>query len=330
LSNAHLTGAELVGCSLHGADLSRANLIRANLKSAKLHHAVLFQTSLLQARLVDAELNEAFLAGADFSNAIASGASFRRANLKTTNFCNTTLDGSDMELASCEFTTFARTDLSTTLGLETVQHVGPSTIGVDTLYLSQGKIPEAFLRGCGVPENLIKYLPSLIHSASPIDFYSCFISYSHADKSFARRLHDTLQGRGIRCWLDEHQILPGDDIYEQVDRGLRLWDKVLLCASEHSLNSWWVDREVDTAMEREMKLRKDRGKQTLLIIPLNLDGYLFEWEGKHAAELRKRLAPDFTAWGSDDAKIDAQQLENVVKALRADDGAREAPPVSKV
>ncbi len=46
----------------------------------------------------------------------------------------------------------------------------------------------------------------------PIEFYSCFVSYSHADKSFARRLYDTLQGRGIRCWLDEHELLPGDDI----------------------------------------------------------------------------------------------------------------------
>ena len=55
--------------------------------------------------------------------------------------------------------------------------------------------------------------------------------YAHEDKLFARRLHDALQGRGVRCWLDEKQMLPGDDIYEQVDRGIRLWDKVLLCCS---------------------------------------------------------------------------------------------------
>jgi hypothetical protein len=55
-----------------------------------------------------------------------------------------------------------------------------------------------------------------------VELCSCFISYSHADKSFARRLRDQLQGRGIRCWLDEKQILPGDDIYEQVDHGIKL------------------------------------------------------------------------------------------------------------
>jgi hypothetical protein len=57
-----------------------------------------------------------------------------------------------------------------------------------------------------------------------IQFFSCFIRYNHTDKAFARRLHDTLQGHGIRCWLDEKQLRPGDDIHEEVDRGIRLWD----------------------------------------------------------------------------------------------------------
>ena len=71
---------------------------------------------------------------------------------------------------------------------------------------SEGDFSGADLRGCGVPENFIAYAKSLVEN--PIEFYSCFISYSHADASFARRLHDALQGRGIRCWLDEHQLLP--------------------------------------------------------------------------------------------------------------------------
>jgi hypothetical protein len=148
-------------------------------------------------------------------------------------------------------------DLSAVQGLETIHHLGPSTLGIDTLYRSQGNIPEVFLRGAGVPDAMITYARSLVEH--PFEFYSCFISYSHTDQSFARRLHDQLQGRGIRCWLDEHQMLPGDDIYEQIDRGIRFWDKVLLCCSQASLTSWWVDSEINKAFEKEQWLMRERG-----------------------------------------------------------------------
>ncbi len=76
-------------------------------------------------------------------------------------------------------------DLSTTTGLNAVVHVGPSTVGVDTIYKSKGKIPVEFLRGCGVPEEFIEFARSI--GRNPIEFYSCFISYAHEDKLFARR-----------------------------------------------------------------------------------------------------------------------------------------------
>jgi len=61
-------------------------------------------------------------------------------------------------------------DLSQSKGLESVKHIAPSSIGVDTLYKSQGKIPEEFLRGCGLPEDFITYLPSLVGTMDPVQF----------------------------------------------------------------------------------------------------------------------------------------------------------------
>jgi len=198
-------------------------------------------------------------------------------------------------------------------------------------FRSQGRIPEAFLRRAGVPEVFIANMKSLVAAMAPAEFYSCFISYSHTDKTFAQKLHGELQKRNIRCWLDEHQLRPGDDIYHEVDRGIRLWDKVLLCCSEASLKSWWVDNEIGTALEKEQQLTKERGQKVQVLIPLNLDGYFFskDWRSGYQSQLRRRLAADFTGIEENTDKF-TEQVEKLITALRADEGAREKPPAPKL
>jgi hypothetical protein len=134
---------------------------------------------------------------ADLSGADLSNADLREADLRAADLSGASLDNSDFTDAWAAGTVFGDNDLSTVKGLETVQHLGPSTIGIDTIYKSKGNIPEVFLRGAGVPEDFITYMKSLVGKA--IDFYSCFISYSSKDDDFAQRLHADLQQKGVRC-----------------------------------------------------------------------------------------------------------------------------------
>ena len=122
---------------------------------------------------------------------------------------------------------------------------------------------------------------------------------------------------------------PGDDIYEEIDRGIRFWDKVLLCCSQASLTSWWVDHEINKAFEKERRLMKERGAKVLALVPLNLNNFLSKWTSGKAEEVKSRLATDFIGWKRSNKKFETE-FDRVLWALRADEGAREVPPASKL
>ncbi len=110
---------------------------------------------------------------------------------------------------------------------------------MQTLYKSHGKIPDSFLRGCGVPEDFITYLPSLVGTMQPIQYHSCFISYSSRDDKFARRLHEKMRGEKLRVWFAPEDMQGGKKLIEQIDRAIQVNDRLLLVLSEHSMNSEW-------------------------------------------------------------------------------------------
>lgn len=325
-----LSWCDLSGCDLSSARLWNVTFSNSLLTSARLSGSHLFQAEFYRADLREADLSFADLRGAKLHDANLEGASLRGADLFRVDFIGTQLAGVDFTGAKCHLTAFSNVDLRESVGLEEVIHKGPSSIDAATMRLNGNSIPVSFYRGAGLSDAMIQLLPR-IADQSALRFYSCFISYSHEDKRFARRLHDALQGQGIRCWLDDHNMLPGDDIYDQVDQAIRLWDKVLLCASRSSLTSWWVNTEIEKAFTKERKLMKERERKTLALVPLDLDGYLFsdEWKSGKATEVRSRLAADFTGWESNPEKFE-RQVDRVVRTLWADDKRKEDPPPSEL
>jgi uncharacterized protein YjbI with pentapeptide repeats len=323
LNNADLLYAELSGINLGRADLGSVKLAGANLSGANLLGASLSSARLRATNLRSANLGLTYLAGATLQSAMLADAILTGADLFETDFRKTELVGTDFTGAIMNATDLTQTSLSGAKGLANVEHHGPSIIGIDTIYLSHGRIPEAFLRGCGVPENLIHYIPSLVDSEEGMQFYSCFISYSGKDEDFTRRLHSRMREAQLRVWFAPEDIQGGKKLDEQIESAIRVYDKLLIVLSKASLRSEWVMKELRKAFETERR----SGKRKLF--PVRLTDYrtLKRWEchdsksGKDLAEeLRQYFIPDFSNWKDHD-QFEAA-FGRLLNDLRADESAK--------
>jgi len=312
-----LDRANLVEVNLENADFSRATLYRVDFNRANLSGVIFHDAVLAGASLRSADLSHAVLQGADLHIADLSRARLFRADLVEAVVSSTKLDETDLERAIIGDTVFGNVDLRTTKGLDSVIHQGPSTVGLDTIYRSEGKIPESFLRRAGLPNNFIAFMRSLTSAA--FEFYSCFISYSTHDQDFADRLYADLQARGVRCWFAPHDIQGGRKVHEQIYDAIRLYDKLLLILSDASMNSPWVRTEIANARARE----ESQKRQMLFPITLVPFDRIKEWRLfdadrgiDSAREIREYFIPDFSNWKDHDSYQKA--FDRLLRDLKAE------------
>jgi len=190
------------------------------------------------------------------------------------------------------------------------RHVGPSVIDFRTLSVSEN-LPISFLRGCGLPDILIDYLPSLRGDA--IQFYSCFISYSAKDQVFADRLHADLQNKGVWCWFAPHNLPIGAKTWDAIDEAIRLRDKLLLILSKASIASEWVEDEVNKAYAEE------RSRKEIVLFPIRIDEAVMTTAEPWAAKLRdQRNIGDFRQWKRPSEY--QKSLDRLLRDLKAERG----------
>ena len=308
LRDADLSGADFTNANLSGVDLISTDLIGALLIGANLRDANLSGANLTGTLLLGANLSGASLSGADLRGASLRDASLRDADLSRAYLNDANLRGADFSAAIVGYTSFGNVDLSVVQNLETVKYSGPSTVGIDTIYRSQGKIPEAFLRGAGVPDSYLDYMRSL--AGKPTDYYSCFISYSSKDEAFAERLYADLQSKGVRCWFAPEDMDIGDKIRPRIEESIRIYDKLLLVLSEHSIASNWVAYEVERALNKE-----PQGKPNVLF-PIRLDDAVMQSKESWADDIKStRHIGDFTNWKNHDDYQKA--FDRLLRALKA-------------
>ena len=350
LSRAELQKADLIGANLRQAELMRADLFGANLRKADLSGAFLSEAYLNRANLSTADLvgahfNRADLRGTDLRGADLTGADLSEANLskadlreailygaqlKDTDLTGANLNRTNFRRALVLSTKFGDVDLSKTIGLEEAIHFSPSVISTSTIQLSKGKIPLAFLRGCGLSDLDIEYsklaAPGLdleqvsnitneIHQRyvdNPSQYYSCFISYNNKDEEFARHLYETLQDQGVRCWFAPEDVKFGDRKRTTIGEQERLRDKLLVILSVNSIQTGWVGHEIEKAIAEE----KEHGGSKLF--PIRLDDTALKAKDDWADAIRlSRNIGDFSNWKN---QIDYKKaFEQLLRDLKASD-----------
>ena len=80
--------------------------------------------------------------------------------------------------------------------------------------------------------------------------YDVFLSHSAKDKAVARGVAERLQADGLRVWLDEWVLKPGDSIPAKIEEGLEHSRVLVLCMSANAFGSDWAQLEAGTFRSR--------------------------------------------------------------------------------
>jgi hypothetical protein len=103
----------------------------------------------------------------------------------------------------------------------------------------------------------------------------------------------------------------GDRIRSRIDEVIRLHEKLLLVLSSNAINSDWVEKEVETAFEKERETR------STVLFPVRVDDAAMDSETGWAADIRRsRHIGDFRGWKDHDAYSKA--FERLLRALKVE------------
>jgi hypothetical protein len=95
--------------------------------------------------------------------------------------------------------------------------------------------------------------PRVLETKDPMYARDVFISHASADKTtHARPLNEALRRRGVSTWLDEAQINDGDNFVQSIAWGLDRAVVVVFLITEHFIGRPWAEKELTTALSKEI------------------------------------------------------------------------------
>ncbi len=108
----------------------------------------------------------------------------------------------------------------------------------------------------------------MTESNQPSQPLRVFLCHSSGDKPAVRELYRLLREGNFEPWLDEVNLLPGQDFRYEITKAVRESDAVVVCLSRGSINKeGFVQKEIVQALD----VAEEKPQGTIFIIPLRLD-----------------------------------------------------------
>src|SRR5882762_4468080 len=145
-----------------------------------------------------------------------------------------------------------------------------------------------------------------------------FLCHSSGDKSAVRELCHRLRNDGFDPWLDEEELLPGQDWQEEIPRAVRACDVVVVCLSRACVSKeGYLQREIKVALSAA----EEKPEGTIFIIPVRLEEVdvprslaQWQWANLFQQDGYERLV---RALGLRVAKFAREQIEAAVQRQKA-------------
>jgi hypothetical protein len=94
---------------------------------------------------------------------------------------------------------------------------------------------------------------------------SVFLSHSSRDNAFCERLALNLTEYDVRVWYDQWEIKVGDSLRGKIAAGIEANDYLAVVLSGASVESQWVQQELNAALARELRERE------VVVLPLLIE-----------------------------------------------------------
>jgi hypothetical protein len=122
-----------------------------------------------------------------------------------------------------------------------------------------------------------------------------FLSHSSEDKALVREIKGNLH-EFLNIWLDERQLIPGESLANTLKGAVSESDLVLIFISKASIESKWVNKEIDWAINKELELNRP------FLMPIVLDG------SKPPSSLASRLYFNLSSQSKNDVTALSNEL----------------------